>query len=216
MNKPTGALLSGGLDSAAMLAGLAESHSRVVPLYIRGGLHWEKPELHWTRRFIRRLKNPRIAPLVVLDLPLKDAYGRHWSVSGKRVPGFRSRDEEFFLPARNLLLVSKAAVYLSRHGVHALALGSLGTNPFPDARKPYLKDLARILGQSLGRPFRIKTPLGRLEKWQVIRRFSRLPLELTFSCADPRGNLHCGRCNKCAERRHAFKEARISDPTRYA
>jgi 7-cyano-7-deazaguanine synthase len=43
-----------------------------------------------------------------------------------------------------------------------------------------------------------------------------LPLELTFSCIAPAGELHCGRCNKCAERRAAFREADREDRTSYA
>ncbi|HEY5599987.1 MAG TPA: 7-cyano-7-deazaguanine synthase, partial [Candidatus Manganitrophaceae bacterium] len=42
-----------------------------------------------------------------------------------------------------------------------------------------------------------------------------LPLELTFSCIAPKGRLHCGRCNKCAERIRAFRSSGFSDPTRY-
>jgi 7-cyano-7-deazaguanine synthase len=211
-----GALVSGGLDSAVMLVRLAQTHACVVPLYIRCGLHWEKTELYWTRRFIHCLRNPHISDLVVIDFPLRDAYDRHWSVSGKKVPAYHSEDEDFFLPARNLLLISKAAVYLSRHGVHELAMGTLNTNPFPDAQKPYIRKLAQILSQSLMSPFRLTTPLDKEEKWQVIKRSSRLPLKLTFSCADPVGKLHCGRCNKCAERQRAFRKAGVSDPARYA
>jgi 7-cyano-7-deazaguanine synthase len=43
-----------------------------------------------------------------------------------------------------------------------------------------------------------------------------LPLEHTFSCIDPVDQLHCGRCNKCAERSHAFADAGMTDPTEYA
>jgi 7-cyano-7-deazaguanine synthase len=43
-----------------------------------------------------------------------------------------------------------------------------------------------------------------------------IPLELTLSCMNPRGGLHCGMCSKCRERRDAFNEAGIDDPTRYA
>ena len=42
------------------------------------------------------------------------------------------------------------------------------------------------------------------------------PLELTFSCIAPVGDLHCGRCNKCFERRAAFRLIDMVDPTRYA
>jgi 7-cyano-7-deazaguanine synthase len=43
-----------------------------------------------------------------------------------------------------------------------------------------------------------------------------LPLELTFSCLAPHSGLHCGRCNKCAERQRAFSLIELSDPTIYA
>ena len=41
------------------------------------------------------------------------------------------------------------------------------------------------------------------------------PLGLTFSCIAPERGLHCGGCNKCAERQEAFRDAGMADPTRY-
>jgi 7-cyano-7-deazaguanine synthase len=42
-----------------------------------------------------------------------------------------------------------------------------------------------------------------------------VPWELTFSCIRPIGIRHCGRCNKCEERRRAFADAGVKDPTKY-
>jgi 7-cyano-7-deazaguanine synthase len=42
------------------------------------------------------------------------------------------------------------------------------------------------------------------------------PLELTFSCINPKGALHCGRCNKCHERREGFQLIGAVDPTNYS
>jgi len=50
----------------------------------------------------------------------------------------------------------------------------------------------------------------------VIRRGAVFPLEHTFSCIRPDRGLHCGRCSKCHERRVAFGEAGVEDPTEYA
>jgi 7-cyano-7-deazaguanine synthase len=50
----------------------------------------------------------------------------------------------------------------------------------------------------------------------VIRRARELPLEHTFSCIAPIEGRHCGRCNKCAERRRAFAAAGVDDPTEYS
>jgi 7-cyano-7-deazaguanine synthase len=57
-----------------------------------------------------------------------------------------------------------------------------------------------------------------MEKSDVIRLGAGLgvPFELTLSCMNPRQGLHCGQCSKCRERRDAFHEAGIADPTSYA
>jgi 7-cyano-7-deazaguanine synthase len=49
-----------------------------------------------------------------------------------------------------------------------------------------------------------------------MREGEHFPIDLTFSCIAPVGDLHCGRCNKCAERKHAFAAAGIVDQTEYA
>jgi len=57
-----------------------------------------------------------------------------------------------------------------------------------------------------------------MRKRDVIRLGASLgvPLELTLSCMQPIDGIHCGRCSKCRERREAFSEAGVVDPTRYA
>ena len=55
-----------------------------------------------------------------------------------------------------------------------------------------------------------------MNKRQVMDLGRDLPLEFTCSCIAPVNNLHCGRCNKCAERRRAFADAGMTDPTEYA
>ena len=50
----------------------------------------------------------------------------------------------------------------------------------------------------------------------MIRDFKHLPLHLTLTCISPRDGLHCGVCNKCNERRMAFKQAEIEDGAAYA
>jgi 7-cyano-7-deazaguanine synthase len=55
-----------------------------------------------------------------------------------------------------------------------------------------------------------------MEKKDVMQLGRKLPLALTFSCIAPVGGLHCGQCNKCAERRRAFRSVNVDDPTHYA
>jgi 7-cyano-7-deazaguanine synthase len=58
-------------------------------------------------------------------------------------------------------------------------------------------------------------PLAALDKRQVMQLGRDLPLELTFSCLDPQEGAHCGKCNKCAERQRAFRDASLVDRTCY-
>jgi 7-cyano-7-deazaguanine synthase len=72
------------------------------------------------------------------------------------------------------------------------------------------------VNRAVGGSVRVLRPYAALSKWEVMQRGEGLPLGLTFSCIHPAGMLHCGRCNKCAERRRAFADASLPDPTVYA
>ncbi|HVM59274.1 MAG TPA: 7-cyano-7-deazaguanine synthase [Verrucomicrobiae bacterium] len=211
------ALVSGGLDSCVMLALLTRQYRVVHPVFVRQGLTWEDAELRHLRRFLRAA-HVRHRPLTILHLPADDLYGAHWSTTGRRVPGARTPDEAVYLPGRNLMLLSKAAVFCAVNDISAIAVGSLGHNPFPDATPKFFRHLAIVAGEALGFRLKIIAPFRSLTKEQVVRRGVRLklPLRLSFSCISPRRGLHCGHCNKCAERRKAFRNAGVEDLTQYA
>jgi 7-cyano-7-deazaguanine synthase len=211
-----GLLLSGGLDSCILLRRLLESGRRVRPFYVRSHLHWEKTELRAARAFLKALRCEALEPLVVLDMPLADLYENHWSINGHGVPDANSPDEAVYLPGRNALLTVKPALWCMMHGIDELALAVLSANPFADATAAFFREFASALHRAAGRPLKLVRPFAKLEKAHVMRLAGTLPLELTFSCIAPVGQLHCGRCNKCAERQHAFQSAGLNDPTRYA
>jgi 7-cyano-7-deazaguanine synthase len=185
-------------------------------LYVRTGLTWEAVELAYLRRFLDAVAGPTLRPLHVLDLPVADLYGAHWSISGRGVPDEHSPDEAVFLPGRNVLLLSKALLWCHLQGVPALALGLLGTNPFPDATPEFFAAFQGAVNQAVRGSVKVWCPYAGLAKTAVMHRGSGLPLGLTFSCIRPVAGRHCGRCNKCAERRRAFAEAGLADLTRYA
>ncbi len=213
-------LASGGLDSAVLLHAMARRFARVFPLYVRTGLHWEPVEEYWLKRFLGAIGAARrdgvVQALTVARLPVADVYGRHWSLTGRGVPGARSADGAVYLPGRNLLLLSKAAVFCALRDIPAVALGPLKGNPFPDATPAFFRGFAALASRALESPLRVLTPFAHLSKTQVIQWARDLPLELTLSCMRPVGRRHCGACNKCAERRRAFRAAGLPDPTPYA
>jgi 7-cyano-7-deazaguanine synthase len=131
------------------------------------------------------------------------------------VPGTGSADEAVFLPGRNVLLLAKALLWCHLHRVPAVALGSLGSNPFPDAMPGFFNALQKVVNRAVGGAVEVVRPFARLGKAAVMRRGRGMPLGLTFSCIRPEDGGHCGRCNKCAERRRAFAAAGLADPTEY-
>ncbi len=209
-------LVSGGLDSCVLVAELAKEAQVVWPIYIRQGLRWEVTELFWLKKYLKALRLRSLQPLKIFHEPMAELYGKHWSTGGKVVPGPRTPDEAVFLPGRNMVLSLKAAVFAAMNGVPAIALGSLNHNPFPDASFEFFKRWGKVLSIGLGKRVSILAPYRGLSKIDVIRRAARFPLHLSFSCLAPRGTKHCGRCNKCAERRSAFLKAGVADKTAYA
>jgi len=206
-------LASGGLDSSVLLADEAKS-ALVYPIYVRCGLAWEDEEWRSLNAVVNAWSSPNVMRLTTLAVPVAPMYGDHWSV-GASVPGADEPDTSVFLPGRNILLIGLAAVWCSIHDVSRIAIGSLGGNPFPDATPEFFRDFTRILSAGLGHHVQVEAPYRDLHKSEILKRFSQLPLELTLTCMTPKDGKHCGRCNKCGERRLAFRQARVPDRTVY-
>lgn len=215
-SRPLAVLVSGGLDSAILLVESLEHHPSIWPLYVRFGLVWEELELHYLRRFLEAIRTPSLQPLTILDMPVGDLYGEHWSRTGSGVPAAGTPDEAVFLPGRNVLLLAKSMLWCHLHGVPALALAPLDGNPFPDATPRFFAEYEQIVNEAIGGSIRVVQPYRELHKDEVLRRGRHAPLQWTFSCIRPIEGLHCGACNKCGERRDAYARAGIPDPTVYS
>lgn len=194
-------LTSGGLDSAVLLSWACARFKRVFPIYIRCGLLWETAEIHWLRKYLGSIRLENLQKLYILTLPVQDIYQGHWALTGRRVPGYHSKDGEVYLPGRNLMLLNKVFTFCAIQRIAHVALGVLKANPFPDAQGSFLKKYASMASRALDSSIRIHTPFACFEKKDVVKYAGPLPLELTFSCLRPRGMKSCQRCNKCAERK---------------
>src|SRR5262245_45364088 len=211
-------LLSGGLDSAVLAADEAQTHI-VHPVYVAGGLAWEHGEESLVRRL---LSGPpfagKVEPLARLTFDMRDVYApTHWALTGNP-PAYDTPDEDVYLHGRNVALISKAAVYAATRKIPRIALAPLAGNPFPDATPAFFDTFGKALSLGLDAPIEIAAPFGRLHKEDVVKRGAELgvPFELTLSCMNPSGTTHCGLCSKCRERRDAFADAGVPDPTKYA
>jgi 7-cyano-7-deazaguanine synthase len=227
-------LLSGGLDSAVLVAHEAQS-ARVLPVYVSVGLAWEEAEVAMVERL---LTSPayagKVEPLARVSFTMRDVYApTHWAIRGVP-PAYDTPDEDVYLAGRNLVLLTKAGVVASKVKANKIALGPLAGNPFPDARPEFFDAMTKALSLGLDHAIEIATPFLTWEKEGVIKRGVELgvPYELTLSCMNPvlpappaqpaapallaPPALHCGLCSKCRERRDAFAAAGVADPSTYA
>ena len=219
-------LISGGLDSAVLLAEEAAAHE-VQPIYVSVGLAWESAERDALTALLSTPPFVSARPPAWLAVDMTDVHpDSHWAMAG-RPPGYHTPDEDVYLPGRNIVLLTKAAIYSSLHGIGRIVLGTLDHNPFPDATPAFRASMADALSRGLGQPFTIEAPYAQVEKMEVIRRGAALgvSLEMTLSCMSrarpsavnvrPFVARHCGICSKCRERHLAFVAAGIADPTVY-
>ena len=223
-------LCSSGLDSAVLLAdvarraavaenhGIGATNQKVVPIYVAVGLAWEQEELAMLDRLLATAPFRDVQPVRALRFDMRDIYPpSHWAIRGEP-PGFDTPDEDVYLEGRNIVLLTKAAIFAARASLATIFIGPLAGNPFPDATPEFFETMSRALSIGLATDIDIATPFARMHKAEVIAlgRSLGVPLELTLSCMQPSNGVHCGRCSKCRERKNAFSEAGGTDPTHYS
>jgi len=131
--QPTAVLLSAGLDSA-VLAAAAAREGPVHPLYVSTGLAWERAELAALDRLLATAPfRVNVAPVARLSFTVEDVFpATHWALRGTP-PAFDTADEDVYLTGRNVVLLSKAAIYCAQYRIGRIALGPLagGASAFP-------------------------------------------------------------------------------------
>ncbi len=208
-------LTSSGIDSLALLAYFSRNAGRVFPLYIACGFRWEESELFHLKKFLRALKVQNIEPLTMLASPLKDIYGSHWSVTGVKVPAAKSKPNDLFLPARNVFLLSKGALFCGVNQIGYLGIGLGRGYPFEDGKFNFLRQCESVFSISNRAEIKIETPFIEKSRDEILHQARDFGLEYSFSCLAPKAHQHCGECFKCNERRRAFAKSGIKDKAVY-
>jgi 7-cyano-7-deazaguanine synthase len=224
---PAVVLLSGGLDSATVLAIAAAEGHAIHALSFRYGQRHDR-ELEAADRVARAA---RVASHRVLTLDLASAGGSALTSTDLPVPKGRSADEMgagipvTYVPARNTIFLAPALAWCEVLGARDLFIGvnALDYSGYPDCRPEFLsafEALARVATRAgvEGARLRVHAPLLRLTKADIIRRGLALGVDyrLTHSCYDPVDGLACGACDACLLRLKGFREAGVPDPVPYA
>ena len=215
-------LLSGGLDSATVLAIARGEGYETYALSVSYGQR-HSAELNAAVRVAKHLGAKAHQQMQVnLDAVGGSALTDR-SIAVPEAPS--SGIPVTYVPARNTLFLALALGWAEVLGARDLFIGvnAVDYSGYPDCRPEFvqafetLANLATKAGVE-GAKFRIHTPLIQLSKADIIRRGAGLGVDFaeTVSCyqADGKGRA-CGRCDSCRNRREGFDAAGIPDPTRY-
>lgn len=215
-------LLSGGLDSATVLAMSIEQGYDAYALSVHYGQR-HSAELAAAARVATTLgaREHRIMGVDLAGIGGSALTDSSIAVPTSPVAGIPIT----YVPARNTLMLSLALGWAEVLGAEAIFIGvnAVDYSGYPDCRPEFIAafaDAAR-LGTRVGTEgaaIRVEAPLVRLSKADIIREGHRLGVDfsLTVSCyqADSEGQA-CGRCDSCRLRREGFVAAGVPDPTRY-
>lgn len=220
-------LLSGGLDSATVLAIAAHGGYETYALsFAYGQRHaWE---LECARKVAANLgaKDHRTAQV---DLRI---FGGSALTADIDVPKSRSLEEMStnipitYVPARNTIFLSFALAWAEVLESSDIFLGvnALDYSGYPDCRPEFiaaferLSNLATKAGVEGRQKLKIQTPLIALSKAEIIRKGLELGVDysLTSSCYDPSATGEpCGACDSCLLRQKGFRENGLTDPLHY-
>lgn len=221
-------LLSGGLDSATVLATAQAEGRACYALSFRYGQR-HAAELAAASHIASALG---AVQHLTLDLPL-GSWGGSALTDNLEVPKDRSAQDLSaeipitYVPARNTVFLSLALAWAEVLRATEIWIGvnALDYSGYPDCRPEFIKAFEEVarLGTKAGVEgnvrLSIRAPLQFLTKAEIIRKGIALGVDysLTRSCYDPpTPDLHCGRCDSCLLRKKGFAEAGVEDPTRYA
>jgi 7-cyano-7-deazaguanine synthase len=205
-------LLSGGMDSAALLALAVKRGLRAHALTVDYGQRSARREIPAARSLARALDVPHR----VLRVRAFREFGKGLSPLLDPKTAFRPWRPNYgdaYVPHRNLFLLSLACAHAESLGARRVLYGALRSDrDYWDASGSFFARLNRALALK-PRAIRVETPLRRYGKPEVLRLGLRLgvPYELTYTCFTG-GRRPCGRCAACRYRRHAWRLARRPDP----
>jgi 7-cyano-7-deazaguanine synthase len=220
-------LSSGGLDSTTAMAVAREEGYEIYSLSFRYGQR-HALELEAAQRVAKALGAKEH---LVMDIDLARIGGSALT-DDLDVPKART-DEEIkkgipvtYVPGRNTIFLSYALAWAEVVGASDIFLGvnAIDYSGYPDCRPEYIKafehlaNLATKAGAEGLTPIRIRAPLMRMTKAEIIRKGVKLGVDygMTHSCYDPSADgKACGYCDSCLLRKKGFREAGVADPTDY-
>jgi 7-cyano-7-deazaguanine synthase len=216
-------LLSGGLDSATVLAIAKRERRECLAMSIVYGQR-HQIELRAAQRVAEAIG---VAEHVVFPIDLR-VFGASALTSDIDVPKDAAGAPGIpitYVPARNTIFLSLALGYAEARNAEEIWIGvnAVDFSGYPDCRPEFIDAFQKVIvsgtrsGVEHGTP-RIVAPLITMSKTDIIRQGIALGIDysITHSCYDPDGEGRaCGHCDSCLLRKRGFEGAGVEDPTRY-
>ena len=214
--KDTLMVVSGGMDSTTMLYEYARRIALAVTFNY--GSNHNAREIECARYNCDRLG----IELIVVDLPFIGQLFESSLLSGaEAIPEGDYDDDNMrstVVPFRNGIMLSIAAGLAESRGLKRLMLANHGGDHaiYPDCRPGFIEAMSRAISEGTYEHLFISAPYTDITKADIARHGAALGIDYshTYSCYKG-GEKHCGRCGTCTERRQAFIDAGIPDPTQY-
>jgi 7-cyano-7-deazaguanine synthase len=212
-------LCSGGLDSVTALHRAARDHTVRAAVSFRYGAKHHARELPCAALHAARLGVPQV--VIPLDF-VGQFYRSALLQTGGPIPEGHYEDasmRQTVVPFRNGLMLAAAGGLAESLGAEGLVIAAHAGDHaiYPDCREAFMQAMGEALRLGTYSGVRLLRPFIHLDKAGIVREGGRLGVDFatTWSCYVG-GERHCGRCGTCVERREAFQQAGVPDPTDYA
>ena len=212
-------LLSGGMDSVTALYDAHEKHDVVAALSFHYGSKHNDRELPFARTHAQRLGISHHT----VDLGfIGETFKSDLLKSGGDVPKGHYEEanmKQTVVPFRNGIMLSIAGGMAESIGAEGLVIAAHGGDHaiYPDCREDFMRAMGEAIALGTYAGVRVLRPFITMSKAQIATERTRLGVDFsrTWSCYKG-GEVHCGKCGTCVERREAFANAGLPDPTTYA
>ena len=212
-------LLSGGMDSVTAFHAALREHEVVAGLSFDYGAKHHARELPMAVWHCAQAGIPhRVAPLGFVA----EEFSSDLLSSGGAIPDGHYEEASMkstVVPFRNGIMLSIAAGFAESRGAEGVVIAAHSGDHaiYPDCREDFLEPMARAIRAGTYAGIELLRPFVAMDKAAIARRGAELGIDFsrTWSCYKG-GEVHCGTCGTCVERREAFLLAGLPDPTVYA
>lgn len=209
-------IVSGGLDSITLLHDKAETIALAISFDY--GQNHSKKELPYAEYHCQQLGIPHIT----IPLTFMHQYFKSSLLEGaEAIPEGHYEEENMkstVVPFRNGIMLAIATGIAESHELKRVYIANHGGDHtiYPDCRPEFIDAMDKATSAGTFVDVRVEAPYTNISKADIVRRGTALGIDYakTWSCYKG-SEMHCGKCGTCVERKEAFADAGVKDPTKY-